>query len=200
MRYQLFFSWLVLSLACAQWRVEAYIEEPPKSTTLQVEAVLEPAYQRWLYQGTWGGREVRMLDFLLKKDETYWIDHEKRVCYPVQIQPGSTLPAHEPLAQQTEQYLGYQAQWYLLRLSDTSQVRVLWTKEVSYPWQAWRKLLGDETLGAILAAGLVEGLPLQWERRGPDNRLLSRWRVEGIRPNQDRYAGTIPYEVRTLQN
>lgn len=198
MRYS--FVLLLLSWGWAQWRVEASLEEPPKSTALQAELVLEPAYLRLLYRGSWGGRRAQMLDFLIKKGQAYWIDHEKRLSYAVQVQPSAVRPLGEPLAQKTERYLGYEGQWYVLQLSDTSQLRVLWTKEVRYSWEPWRGLIGDETLGALLAAGFGEGLPLQWERRGPDHRLLSRWQVEAIRPNQDPYAGNIPYEVRSLQN
>ncbi len=183
----------------AQHRIEARLEEPTPKTSLQVEAYLMPTFLRWLYSGTWGGREVPGLDFLTRPEGSYWIDHAKRACYAIQSQVPKVYPTSTPTPEKVETYLGFAAQSYRLSLSDGSEVRLLWTRAVSFDWRAWQPHLRDEVLSALLEAGFLEGLPLRWERRSAKGEILSRWTVEKVSPHSDQLAGVLPYEVQPIE-
>lgn len=191
---------LLFALLSAQVRIEARLEEPLGKTSLQIEGQLASQYLRWLYAGTWGGREVPLMDILIRSESAYLIDHQKRVSYL--LSPGNpqlrAVSAPDPLKK--ESFLGYPAEKYRLRLSDGSELTFIWTKAVSFDWRPWQQRLRDPLLVAILGAGFAEGLPLSWEHRSAQGELLSRWRIERVDTLQpDPLAGVLPYDVIPIE-
>jgi len=189
-----------LAMLSAQVRIEARLEEPPKKTTLQVEAQLTHQYLRWLYTGVWGGRDLPLMDILTRPEGTYLLDHQKSKSYLIRPEAPQLHAASAPELLKKESYLGYAAEKYRLKLSDGSELTFLWTKQVSFDWGPWKAHLRDAILVAILEAGFTEGIPLSWQHHSTRGELLSQWRIERINSLQmDPYAGILPYEAIPIE-
>ena len=190
----------LLALLSAQVRIEARLEEPSQKTNLQIEGQLDSQYLRWLYAGTWGGREVPLMDILIRPEGAYLLDHQKRVSYLLSPGTPQLRAASNPDPLKKESFLGYPAENYRLRLSDGSELTFVWTKAVSFDWRPWQQRLRDPLLVAILGAGFTEGLPLSWEHRSAQGELLSRWRIERVDTLQpDPLAGVLPYDAVPIE-
>lgn len=190
----------LFALLSAQVRIEARLEEPSKKTTLQIEAELTSQYLRWLYSGTWGGREVPLMDILTRPEGAYLLDHQKKVSYLLSLEPPQLRAVSNPESLKKESALGYPATKYRLRLSDGSELTFAWTKAVSFDWRPWQQRLRDPLLSAILGAGFTEGLPLSWEHRSAQGELLSRWHIERVDTLQpDPLAGILPYDAIPIE-
>jgi hypothetical protein len=186
---------LLTSLLTAQVRIEARLEEPPQKTSLQVEGQLTPHYLRWLYTGTWGGRDLPLMDILTRPEGSYLLDHQKKASYILKPDLPQVRAVSSPELLKKESYLGYAAEKYRLKLSDGSEMIFLWTKGVSFDWRPWKEHLRDPRLRAILEAGFTEGLPLLWQHFSAEGTLLSEWRVEQAVPFQpDPFDGMLPYD------
>ncbi len=189
-----------LALLSAQVRIEARLEEPPRKTSLQVEAQLTSQYLRWIYAGVWAGRDLPLMDILTRPEGTYLLDHQKSVSYLLRSEMPPIHASSAPELLKKESHLGYTAERYRLKLSDGSELTFLWTKQVSFAWGPWKAQLRDPVLAAILEAGFTEGLPLSWQHRSAQGEVLSQWRIERINSLQiDPYAGVLPYETVPIE-
>jgi len=190
----------LLALLSAQVRIEARLEEPSGKTSLQIEGHLTSQYLRWLYAGTWGGREVPLMDILIRPEGAYLLDHQKQVSYLLSPQNPQIPSASAPELLNKESVLAYPAERYRLKLADGSELTFVWTKAVSFDWRSWRQRLRDPLLVAILEAGFTEGLPLSWEHRSARGELMSQWRIERIDTlRTDPLAGVLPYDAIPLE-
>lgn len=186
---------LGLSSVWAQYRLIGTQLDLPKKAELHMELTLLPTYLRLHSQGRWDSLQAD-LDFVFTAQKAYWLDHQAKIAYEVEVQKADSGFGFPIERTGTAEVAGYVGEEFQLRLPGR-RIEGVWTKDLPFDWKPWLSQLGNSEL-VIVGGALGVGVPLRLEVYDEKGQLLSALRIERIERLSRVEPFTPPYPVRRL--